>query len=170
MAMAGDKKMQIFRGADARGLKEAGAMTIAPMTVDQRAGINKLIDAGYLDGDHVRLLANLPGFSLTYAWLKKDYPLMLHSHSSDCLYYVVAGSLQMGTEALKAGDSFFVPAGAAYQYTPGPDGVEVLEFRHETQFDFQNHTKNPAFYEKGAATVAANLEAWRTAAPPSART
>lgn len=163
--MAAKEKLKIFRGADAKGLMEV--MKISPMTPQQKTGLSKLVDAGYLDGDKVRVLVNIPGFCLTYAWLKKDYPLLLHSHSSDCLYYVLAGALQMGTDLLKAGDSILVPAGAAYQYIPGPDGVEVLEFRHETEFDFQNLTKNPAFYEKAAATITANRDAWRIAAPPS---
>jgi mannose-6-phosphate isomerase-like protein (cupin superfamily) len=165
--MAGDQKIQIHRAADAQGLMELGAMKMAPISPEQRQGLTQLVQAGYLEGDEVKVLVNLPGFSLTRAWLKKDYPLLLHSHDSDCLYYVLAGSLQMGSEELKAGDSFFVPGGAAYQYRPGLDGVEVLEFRHAQEFDFQNYAKNPAFYEKAAATVAENLAGWRAAKRPS---
>jgi mannose-6-phosphate isomerase-like protein (cupin superfamily) len=167
--MASDQKVQVFRKADAVGLMESGAMKMAEMTADQAAGINALVEAGYLEGDQVKVLVDLPGFSLTHAWLKRDYPLLLHSHDSDCLYYVVAGALQMGAEELGAGDCFFVPADAAYQYRPGPEGVEVLEFRHVGAFDFRNLTKNAAFYAKAAETVAANVQHWREAAPPSAR-
>lgn len=167
--MASDQKVQIFRRAEARGLMELGAMKMAETTPEQREGLKKLVAAGYLEGDQVKVLVDLPGFSLTHAWLKRDYPLLLHSHDSDCLYYVVAGSLQMGTEELAEGDSFFVPANSAYTYRPGPDGVEVLEFRHVGTFDFRNYAKNPAFYEKAAATVAANVEYWRTAKPPSVK-
>jgi hypothetical protein len=165
--MADDKRMRIYRGAEAQGLMESGAMSMAPMSPEQREGMNKLVQAGYLDGDEVKVLVNIPGFSLTHAWLKKDYPLLLHSHDSDCLYYVVAGSLEMGTETLVAGDSFFVPGGSAYSYRPGPEGVEVLEFRHATAFDFQNLTRGEAFYEKAAQTVAANRDGWRTARRPT---
>jgi mannose-6-phosphate isomerase-like protein (cupin superfamily) len=165
--MADDRKIAFFRSEDSQDLMKLGAMKMAPISPEQRAGLNKLVQAGYLEGDDVKVLVNLPGFALTRAWLKKDYPLLLHSHDSDCLYYVLAGSLQMGERELKAGDSFFVPGGAAYQYRPGPDGVEVLEFRHATEFDFQNYARNPAFYEKAAETVAANVEGWRTATRPS---
>lgn len=165
--MAEDRKIEFFRAEDAQDLMKLGAMKMTPISAEQRAGLNKLVEVGYLEGDNVKVLVNLPGFALTRAWLKKDYPLLLHSHDSDCLYYVLAGSLQMGDRELKAGDSFFVPGGAAYQYRPGPDGVEVLEFRHATEFDFQNYAKNPAFYEKAAETVAANVEGWRTATRPS---
>lgn len=165
--MASDRTIQIFRKEQAGELMDA--MTVGQMTPEQWAGVRKMAEAGYSEGEEVRVLVNIPGFSLTHAWLKKDYPLLLHTHDSDCLYYVLAGSLQMGVEELGAGDSLFVPGGAAYQYRPGPDGVEVLEFRHATAFDFQNVTRNPAFYEKGTATITANVEGWRTATRPSAR-
>ncbi|CAN7539851.1 hypothetical protein LJR219_003826 [Phenylobacterium sp. LjRoot219] len=161
-------KIQIFRGAEAPSLMEAACMTVAPVTPMQRAGMDKLIAAGFLEGDELKVLVNMPGFSLTYVWFKKDYPLPLHSHDADCLYYIIAGSLEFGTETLGPRDSFFLPAGSAYAYKPGPDGVEVLEFRHATHFDFKNLAKNEAFYEKAAATLEANREAWRSAARPSA--
>jgi hypothetical protein len=165
--MSGEQKMQIFRRANAEGLMESGVMEIAPHSPEQRAGLDKMVQAGFLDGDEIKVLVNIPGFSLTHAWLKKDYPLLLHSHDSDCLYYVTAGSLVMGTETLEAGDSFFVPGGAAYTYRPGPEGVEVLEFRHAMNFDFVNLTKNAKFYEKAVETIAANRDGWRVAKRPS---
>lgn len=165
--MTTPQKIQIFRRADAPALMESGVMAIAPPNPEQRQGLNKMVAAGYLEGEQVKVLVNLPGFSLTHAWMKKDYPLLLHSHDCDCLYYVVAGALTFGSEELVAGDSFFVPNGAAYTYRPGPDGVEVLEFRHATQFDFKNLAYNQAFYDKAAATIAGVVDAWRTATPPS---
>jgi hypothetical protein len=167
--MAIDKKLQIFRSKDAPGLMESGVMTLAPMTDQQMSGVMKMVDAGYIEGDVVDVPVNIPGFSLVRAWLKSDYPLLLHSHDSDCLYYIVAGSLVMGTETLGAGDSFFVPGGTAYTYRPGPDGVEVLEFRHASAFDFQNHTKSEAFYEKALETVTTRRADWREAKRPSGK-
>jgi hypothetical protein len=71
------------------------------------------------------------GMSLVHAWFGPNFPLFRHSHPKygDCLYYVVAGEIHMGSRVLKAGDGFFVPNGAPYKYRAGPDGVEVLEFR-----------------------------------------
>jgi len=71
------------------------------------------------------------GMSLVHAWFGPNFPLFRHSHPKygDCLYYIVAGSIVMGSRVLKAGDGFFVPNGAPYKYQAGPDGVEVLEFR-----------------------------------------
>ena len=71
------------------------------------------------------------GMSLVHAWFGPNFPLFRHSHPKygDCLYYIVAGEIVMGSRTLKAGDGFFVPNGAPYRYKAGPDGVEVLEFR-----------------------------------------
>jgi hypothetical protein len=160
------QQMQLFRGAKARSLMEAGVMHVHPFTSSQRAGMDKLIEAGYLEGDETKVLISIPGFSLVHAWFKKDYPLLRHSHDADCLYYVVAGSLRLGTETLGVGDGFFIPAGAPYTYRPGPEGVEVLEFRHAARFDLRNLSHNDAFYAKGAETVAANRQAWREAKRP----
>jgi hypothetical protein len=160
-------KFQVFRGSQAEKLMELGLMALQPMDVTQQAGLKQLVQAGYLEGDEVQVLFNIPGFSLVRAWLKKDYPLLLHSHDSDCLYFIIAGTLKMGTEQLATGDGFFVPAGARYQYRPGQDGVEVLEFRHATHFNFQNYSKAESFYKKALETVKENVDTWRTAKRPS---
>ena len=157
----------IFRAKDAPGLMEAGCMTVEPFTPAQRAGMDGVIAAGYLQGDEVRVLCSVPGFSLTYVWFKPDYPLPLHSHDADCMYYIIAGSLRMGTEDLGPRDSFFVPANVPYTYRPGPNGVEVLEIRHSTSFNFINHAKGEAFWTKAAETVAARIDEWKVAVPPS---
>jgi hypothetical protein len=71
------------------------------------------------------------GMSLVHVWFGANFPLFRHSHpkNGDCLYYVVAGQVIMGSKVLKAGDGFFVPNGMPYKYRAGPEGVEVLEFR-----------------------------------------
>ena len=158
---------KIMRAADAPVLMAAACMTIEPMSDVQRSGLNAVVAAGYLEGDDIKVLCDIPGFSLTHAWLKKDYPLPLHSHDSDCLYYIVAGTLTMGTEALGPRDSFFVPAGVPYTYRPGADGVEILEFRQATHFNFLNLAKGEAWWAKAAETVAANAAGWKTAYRPS---
>ena len=158
---------KIMRAVDAPGLMAAACMTIEPMNDVQRVGLKSVVAAGYLEGDEIKVLCDIPGFSLTHAWLKSDYPLPLHSHDSDCLYYIVAGSLTMGTETLGPRDSFFVPAEVPYTYRPGPDGVEVLEFRHNTQFNFLNLAKGEAWWKRAAETVAANAEGWKCARRPS---
>lgn len=161
------KGFTIFRASDAPGLMEAGCMKMEPITQVQREGLNKLVEGGYLHGDEVTILVDMPGFSLAHAWLKRDYPLLLHSHDSDCLYYVVAGSLKLGTEELGPRDCFFVPSDTPYTYRPGPDGVEVLEFRHQPEFNFVNLSRNASFYAKALESVAENVEHWKVARRPS---
>lgn len=169
MSQANDAgpSFQIFRAANAKGLMEEGCMTVEPFTPTQRAGMDKVLAAGYLDGDEVHVLCNLPGFSLTHVWFKQDYPLPLHSHDTDCLYYIIAGAVRLGSEDLGPRDSFFVPAGVPYTYKPGPDGVELLEFRHASQFNFVNHAKGAAFWDKAAEIAASRREDWKHAARPA---
>lgn len=161
------EQLKIYRAADAPSLVESGCMPLEPMTETQVAGIQRLVQAGYLEGDEIKVLVDMPGFALTHAWLKKDYPLMRHSHDSDCMYYIIAGTLKLGTEELGAMDSFFVPAGVPYTYVPGPDGVEVLEVRHKTTFNFLNLTPGETWWDKAEKTCAENREAWKTAVKPS---
>lgn len=159
-------KFQIFRASDAKELMEEGCMTVEPFTPTQREGMDKLVAAGFMDGDEVKVLVNIPGFSLTHVWFKKDYPLPLHSHDADCLYYIIAGSIKLGTEILGERDSFFIPSGVPYSYRPGPRGAEILEFRHATHFSFINMAKGEAFWEKAAEIAALNSSEWKTATRP----
>jgi mannose-6-phosphate isomerase-like protein (cupin superfamily) len=161
------QRMQIFRAADARGLVESGCLTVEPGTEVQAAGMGRIMAAGLGDGDDVQVLVNMPGFSLTHAWFKHGYPLPLHSHDADCMYYIVRGSLRLGTEELGPRDCFFIPANVPYTYKPGPDGVEVLEIRHETRFNFVNLVKGGAFWDKALASVEANRDAWKAAQRPN---
>jgi len=160
-------KFQIFRAADAQGLMEEGCMTIEPFTPAQLEGIDKVMAAGSVPGNDIKVLCNIPGFSLTYVWFKKDYPLPLHSHNADCLYYVIAGSIRLGSEMLGPRDSFFIPADVPYAFRPGPDGAELLEFRHATSFNFVNLAKGSAFWDKAAETVASRQVEWQAATPPT---
>lgn len=159
-------KFQIFRHKDAPGLVEAKCMTVEPYTPVQREGMDKVLAAGFLDGDDVRVLCDIPGFSLTHVWFKPGYPLPLHSHDVDCLYYIIAGEVRLGTEILGARDSFFIPSGVPYTYKPGPEGVELLEIRNKGHFNFVNLAKGATFWDKAAESVASNHENWKTIERP----
>jgi mannose-6-phosphate isomerase-like protein (cupin superfamily) len=171
MTMVEDKqdtsKMQIFRAKDAPGLMEAKCMSVEPFTPVQRAGMNKALAAGYLEGDEIKVLCQLPGFSLTHVWFKEGYALPLHSHDCECLYYIIAGSLKLGTEELGPRDSFFIPTNVPYTYKPGPEGVELLEIRHANAFNFVNLAKGEAFWEKAVEQTAQHRDGWKTATRPS---
>ena len=90
------------------------------------------------------------GFSLVSIEFAPGYTLPRHSHSSDCLYYIVEGGIVMGRRELGPGDGFFLPAEQPYAYHAGPDGVKLLEFRHETAFDMKVYEKDMARYRAKA--------------------
>ncbi|ARR57246.1 hypothetical protein HY78_18455 [Rhizorhabdus wittichii DC-6] len=160
-------RFSVFRGADAPALSEIDVMDFVGMTPELAEIFGKLGDAGLDEGQTVKLLFAAPGFSLTYAWFRSGFPLPRHSHSADCLYYVAAGSLTLGSVTLGAGDGFFVPADAAYTYVAGPEGVEVLEFRNAERFDMRFLPGNPAFWAKALDSVRKEREGWKDQLPPS---
>lgn len=156
--------LKIFRSADAPTLEETGMMaptTMAPVAAERVGGH---VDA-YNDGAELRVLYGRPGDagspSLVHVWFKPNYPLPRHTHDVDCLYYVVSGSLTMGKQELCPGDGFFVPADAPYQYTAGPEGVEVLEFRNERAFDIKVTEDDPARWDAMIRTVDEQREGWQ---------
>ncbi len=102
------------------------------------------------------------GFSLVYLFFKPNFPLFRHKHEADCMYVVLSGSAVMGNQTLRAGDCFFVPAQAPYSYTAGPEGVEVLEIRHNVDSFTVIFTSNPeSRLEEAKEAVRANAEAWK---------
>ena len=75
---------------------------------------------------------------------------------------MIGGSLQLGDETLNKGDGFFVPAGTAYTFKVGPEGVEILEFRTEHIRDtIVQAVNNPAFRDKAVETIRTRREQWR---------
>ena len=167
MSEADAATFRIFRASDAVELMADGCMKIEPYSQVQRDGVTKLIEAGYLGGSETKVLCNIPGFSLSHTWFKEGYPLPLHSHDSDCLYYIVAGKLRLGSEDLGARDSFFIPAGVPYTYKVGEGGVEVLEFRQANAFNFLNLAKGEGFWSRALEDVTERQDAWREALPPT---
>ena len=163
------KGLTIYRAADAPRLEETDLM--APMTVSAATVTDMtetMAEAGaWAQSDQevrvlVRQSADEGGFSLTHAWFKADYVLPRHSHSGDCMYYVVSGELSMGAQTLRAGDAFFLPSDAPYAYQAGPDGVEVLEIRRGlSSFDMQVPDGQRNRFEALAAAAIANGERWQ---------
>ncbi|WP_066271761.1 cupin domain-containing protein [Hydrogenophaga palleronii] len=161
-------RIEIFRADKAVNLDEAGIMH-AEAPPPERAPLNGIFKEAVERGIATRLLFREPrpdGFSLVYAWFKSGYPLPAHSHNANCLYYVISGELTMGTEVLKSGDGFFVPANAIYSYFAGPQGVEVLEFRNVAEFDLVFRGGTLPMWERAAAICSAGFERWKTEEPP----
>lgn len=161
------RRIEIYRAAEAPSFDEIDVMAVEGVSPELGDTFARLIDAGFKEGETVKLLFSAPGFSLTYAWFKSGFPLPRHSHDADCLYYIVGGSLSLGSEVLGKGDGFFVPADGAYAYTPGPEGVEVLEFRTAERFNIRFLVGNPGFWTKALATIESERSGWASQRPPS---
>ncbi|MCB1688741.1 MAG: hypothetical protein KDI33_09660 [Halioglobus sp.] len=110
------------------------------------------------------------GMSLLHLWFKSNYVLPFHSHNVDCLYYVIGGELHIGSRVIRTGDGFFVPAGQAYGYEAGPDGVEVLEFRNATRFNLLFGANDEARWQRIADAYTERALIWaEETVPPSER-
>lgn len=170
-----DTQLAIFRAAEGIPLDEYKSME-GVYSPEVLAGLNKLYEAGVSDGYSSRVLfesADTNGFSLIYAWFKGNFPLTAHLHNADCLYFVIGGELTLGkgvgSEIVRVGDGFFVPAGHMYGYTAGPEGVEILEFRSVSKFNIEYKSQPPSAWAALAAIIAANRCRWKTEAPPERR-
>ena len=73
----------------------------------------------------------------------------------------------MGTEELGAGDGFFVGSGVPYTYTPGPEGVEVLEFRKTDCFDIRFLGSTTKYWDKIVSVIEQRNVPWEGEVPPS---
>jgi hypothetical protein len=142
-------------------------MEIPPFAPVVAEGARQAMEAGLDQGSELKLLFEIPGFSLVHAWFKSSFPLPRHTHNCDCLYYIVGGSLQLGQEELVPGDGFFVGKDVPYTYKPGPAGVEVLEFRSTNAFDIKVLANNPLFWEEAVRTARARKSDWITEKRPS---
>jgi mannose-6-phosphate isomerase-like protein (cupin superfamily) len=159
--------VRIYRAADAPDLTQT--------TYGSRSDFGEyteLKDAAYALAGAAetasRLLVNQTeeegGFSLVYLYFKPNFPLFRHKHEDDCIYVILSGSAIMGNQTLRPGDCFFVPAMAPYMYTAGPNGIEVIEIRHnvDPERGFTTiFTKNPeSRLEEARAAVEENAESW----------
>ena len=161
------KSFEIFRKQDYRDYEKHQAMDIVADTPAIVEGLTQFHREGASAGQQVAMAYSRPGFSLTHVWFKSGYPLPLHSHSSDCLYYILAGSVRMGQEELGPGEGFFVGKEVPYTYETGPDGVEVLEFRNTDDFNIRFMAKSRTAWDKAAAKLKARRDAWESEVPPS---
>ena len=166
--MSERQTLQIFRLHEAPLLEETD---LQPITSEFSPGElehwGRKMEAGYNEGQEVRVPVRLPGLSVLHIWNKKGYPTPLHSHNVDCLYCVLAGSVSVGTETLGPGDSFLIPADMPYTYKVGPEGAEVLEIRQADNWDLKLLVKNPAYFDKAVAAITANHAGWQSARRPS---
>lgn len=161
------RKIEIRRAGEGQELMEA--MFFGPMDDHQMEGLTKLVEADYANGFVVKVLfsSEALGLSLTYSWFKPGFPLPRHSHSADCMYYVISGEMHLGEEVLAAGDCMHVPAGALYTFETGPDGVEFIEFRQAARYDIR-YQSPPKVWERQLEQTKVHAGLWKDAVAPLA--
>lgn len=162
------KTIRTFPARGAGDLMQA--MFMGALDEVQTKGITALVESELEKGAFVRVLFSdeAAGMSLTYAWFKKGYPLPRHSHSADCLYYIISGEMRYGTECMRAGDVMHVPAGSLYTFeTIGENGAEFIEFRTQARYDivFKNSEKA---WARNLDDLNAHKSDWDGAEPPLA--
>jgi len=150
------RSMTFYRADDAELLDYD---TMSPVTIAPEV-FAELDLSPIANGSVVDILFKGDGFSLIRGRFKPGYRLPRHSHSADCLYYVVSGQAVMGNRVIGAGDGFFVKADAPYAYQAGPDGAEVLEFRAATNFDMRIFDQTPDAWRPIVAAAVANQDCW----------
>ena len=149
----------IFRAADAPTLDDTGMMS-PPEFVDA-AGSQALASGSFREKSTAATHVTVPfcqqgegGTSLVLGDFAPGFTVWRHSHSLDCLYFIVSGQANLGSQQLGPGDGFFVPANHPYGYTAGPEGVCVLEIRNGTNFDMQVlETNMQRYVEKAEALL-----------------
>jgi quercetin dioxygenase-like cupin family protein len=162
---ANPRGLRVFRRADAVDLADTSLMSRPVMdpVPDREVLAEVAATSGYVNqvlfGD-----SENGGMSLIRLWYAPHYALPRHVHDVDCLYYVVAGEAHLGNQVVAAGDGFFVPAGAPYAYSAGPDGVEVLEFRATSTFGIKVIEK-PARWAQLAEVARTHREEWEALTP-----
>ena len=154
--------IDLYGPDEARPLHETGMMSMPTM---EPAADEQFMEWAMSSGHVVKTLfeqGGENGMSLIWSWFGPDYALPRHSHSADCLYYVLKGEVLLGRRTVAAGGGFFVPEDAPYAYTAGPDGVEVLEFRSVSSFDMKI-TESLVRWDKIASIVREKNEGWKSA-------
>lgn len=134
----GKRGLTFFGGPeDSPELMESGAMSMP--TMDPEPPQEQVVTWALSGGQQVRVLFQQEGNGMSLVWSRFEpgFPLPRHSHSADCVYYVLKGEARMGSRTIPAGAGFFVPEDAPYAYTAGPEGIEILEFRGVSTFDMR---------------------------------
>ena len=166
MAGSPTERLTLFDVADAVPLADTDMMSM-PTFIDPSVSLETVGEWAGSSGHVVKVLyrgEGDDGFSLVWSWFGPDYALPRHSHSADCLYYVARGEARLGNRVVGAGSGFFVPADAPYAYRAGPEGIEILEFRHATGFDMQI-SESAARWEAIVDGARAHADAWAQEAP-----
>ena len=157
--------ISLFRASDAPGLFESGTMSPPRLDADDQRELAKdgprpSTPLTALTTPYCSVATAATGSASSTAWFGPHFVLPRHTHDGDCLYYVLEGSLTMGSRVLAAGDGFFVPSDSPYAYEAGADGVVVLEFRTRTSFGMDILGGQVERWRRMATVAEEHGEAW----------
>jgi len=158
-----DKKkpgFQVLRKENYPLVDQTDALDASTLTPDAVEGFTRMAEEGMYEGSTLKLVFTMPELSVIHCWFRSGFPLPLHSHNADCLYYVIAGEVRLGTEVIGEGDSFYVPSDVPYGYSAGPAGVELLEIRTKDKFNIKSHVKAIAGWDHAVHATAKNHPKW----------
>jgi quercetin dioxygenase-like cupin family protein len=162
VAPAKTGRMEIFTGGGTPLTPEDMPMEGVDESV--MAGFGKLLANGAAEGagETVKCLfrESQGRFSVCYAWFRSGAVLPRHSHNADCVYYVLGGSLKLGSKVLRKGEGFFIPSDHGYTFEAGEEGVEVLEFRNSTKFHIRFKGNDEAHWERMAQVYRDHARNW----------
>jgi hypothetical protein len=160
------RRLRVFRASDSVNI------TTKMMPLDNVSDIDAVAMAAQDDqiGAFAKVLFadERAGISVAYTWFKPNFALPKHSHNADCAYYIISGEAHLGNQVLRVGDGFFVPAGGNYQYSAGPEGVEVMEFRTAAEFNMRLSGNTEADWKRIMENAMRNYQGWLSASPPPA--
>ena len=131
-------RLKIFRGTD--HVHHGEVVSAGEMSEVNHRGMAAFREAGITTGQKVTCLFKEgppTNLNICHGWFKSGFPLPRHSHDADCIYYILGGDLKMGAAVLGPGDGVFIPANTPYTFVAGPRGVQLLEIRNASEFDFR---------------------------------
>src|SRR5262245_32374945 len=113
-------RLSFFNPSSAPSLKESAMMEAtrfapAGMITTEERELLRLGEVAHVLFRH----AGDDGFSLVRVQFAPNYLLPRHSHSADCLYYVLRGEVALGNRTVGAGSGFFIPRDKPYAYRAG---------------------------------------------------
>jgi len=158
---------QVIRKQNYPAVDQTDALDASTLTADAVDGFTRLAEVGMYEGSTLKLVFSMPELSVIHCWFRSGFPLPLHSHDADCLYYIIAGEVRLGTEVIGEGDSFYVPSDVPYGYSAGPAGVELLEIRTKDKFNIKSHVKAKAGWDHAHDAMVKNHPKWAQEPRPS---
>lgn len=98
------------------------------------------VDFGaYFNGQHWTHYTKSGPFHLLRIKFEPNFNLPRHYHNMDQVVFVLKGEAWQGNRRFGPGEGWSTPAEQPYQVAAGPDGLELVEVRHEPLENLTTH-------------------------------